>query len=810
MRETGIRYTLGRILHFRYVWWENDQPMVQVTRIPGVSSQPRTTLIGRERDLDTVRSLLKSVDTRVLTLTGIGGSGKTRLALRLAADLASDYPQRIWVVELAPCNDGELVPIVVATSLGLREISSTTPIATIAAFLASRPTVLVLDNCEHLIDACAELADVLLSSCPDLRIIATSREPLQIPGERQYRVPPLKLPDPDQLRPFDEISASPAVRLFVTRAQDASPDFQLTVNNASLVVGICARLGGIPLALELAAARVGVIGVEQILARLNDSFRFLSGGSRVVPTRHQTLRAALDWSDALLSERERTVFRRLAIFAGEFQLEAAEAVCAYGDMPSSAVVDALIGLANKSLVVPVSGDRTAWYHLLEPVRQYALGHLVAHCEMTETEALHAHFYITMAETAEREMLGLKQEAWLNILEREQGNLRAALEWAQKQQDASPGLRLATALVPFWQIHGHLAEGLRWLRQALSRETPVGQAALRMRALAGTGRLDFFSDHSLNSRYAEAERLMMESLKLARELGDENGVATALVDLGMIHRLQGDAELCIVDLEDALTRFRELGDEHGIALVLLNQGSTIGHFGDTTRAIRLTTESLERFRALGDSHSMAIAQVLLSRLALERRDFEQARHLSLEAMTIHARLGDRWFVTFDLMALAEVLMAQEHRQEAVRLLGAAQALSEGLSPLVGGISFEELIATIDTLRREDWFDQAWADGHAFDLNHVIQFASTTLTEPPKCRDAVRSGKPSPVALTPRERQVARLLARGDTDRQIAEELFLAVGTVGVHVHHILQKLELRSRAQVADWLASHEPHETDFN
>ncbi|HVB63461.1 MAG TPA: tetratricopeptide repeat protein, partial [Nitrolancea sp.] len=401
--------------------------------------------------------------------------------------------------------------------------------------------------------------------------------------------------------------------------------------------------------------------------------------------------------------------------------------------------------------------------------------------------------------------GPRQDVWLSNLEREQGNLRAALEWTERQDNASLGLRMATALVPFWETHGHLIEGLRWLREALT--TTHAPTLLRARALAGAGRLAFLYDHTLLSRYAEAEALLTESLVIARELDDNHAIAAALADLGMIHRLQCDFARSADCLEDALVRFRELHDDPGIALVLLNLGSTVEEMHDIVRAHDILSESLERYRALGDLRSIAIAQVLLGHVFLSLGQFQEAVRSIVEATTAHARLGDRWFVTFDLMALAEVLLRQERAHDATRLLGAAEAMREKLGSPVGGVTFKDLVARIATLRSETWFQAAWDEGYALNFADVMQAVRAALQESPPGRRATLSVDPQASVLTRRQRQVAVLLAQGYTDQQIADELFVSVGTVGVHVHAILQKLGLRSRTQVAAYLVAAEAHTT---
>lgn len=763
---------------------------------------PRTALIGRDGELAEILNHLQRPEVRLLTLTGVGGTGKTRLALQLAADLAPDYPHRTWVIELSSVTDIEMLPIVVATTIGLREDIFEDPLLALSKFLGPEPALLVLDDCEHLVRACAILVDALLCACPNLLIIATSREPLLIAGERQHRVPPLEVPDPQADSNFNAIASSPAVDLFASRAQDVVSSFQLTPDNAPLVARICARLGGIPLALELAAAQVHVLGLEQILSRLNDEFRDLNSGSRVAPTRHQTLRAALDWSDELLSPDERTIFHRLSVFAGEFHLEAAEAVCAGTDLPISNVFAALTGLVNKSLVLAKSGDSLAWYSMLEPVRHYALHHLEQAGDEAETRARYAQAYLTMAERAAVELCGPGQETWLFILDRERGNLRAVMEWANRQHDPSLSLRLAAALTPYWDIRGHFSGGLYWHRRALNSSPEHCDPSARMRALRGLGWFTLMCSND-ESRYDEAEAFCQESFELATSIDDQHGIAAALTELGMVRRLQGDLDRSADLLEQSLELFRSQNDARGIATALLHLGCTVNYLGDASRATHLISESLERYRAMRDARWTAIAQIFLSQVMLTSGDAENAGQLAFDAVTTHSRLDDWWFVTYDLMTLAKILMHKKRRREAVQLVGAANAKRHLMTSPVGGASIKALFPKIDELRGEDWFQAAWDEGHTFDVDATLDIARIALGTPELNLKTAKSSPKKSARLTRRELQVARLLSGGYTDRQIAEELFVSTGTVSNHVHHILRKTGLHSRVQIADWLVTRE-------
>jgi predicted ATPase/transcriptional regulator with XRE-family HTH domain len=510
---------------------------------PGQAPQPArtnlpvqpTSFIGRERELCEVRSLLSHAP--LLTLTGAGGAGKTRLALATARELIGEYPDGVLLLELAALADPAFVVQSVATVLGLREEAHRPLLATLVDHLKDRRQLLVLDNCEHLVEACAELASALLRSCPHLRILATSRESLAVPGETTYRVPSLAVPDLAHVPDLEAMPAYAAVQLFVQRAQSRRPDFTLNIQNTRAVAEICARLDGMPLAIELAAARVGSLPVEGIAQRLADRFRLLTGGPRTVVPRQQTLRAALDWSWDLLTAPEQRLLGRLAVFAGGWTLDAAETVCVGDGMAGWEILDVLDALVNKSLALLEETDadgEKGRYRLLETVRQYGWERLA---ESDETEAVrdrHLGWCLALAEAAAPQLRGgSKQGQWLARLERAHDNVRAALGWARERGTDEQSLRLAGALYRFRYMRGFFSEGRGWLEAALTGTGPAS-AMSRARALNGAGLLAW-----QQSEYGRATALLEEGLTLQRNLSDKHGIASSLNNLGLVAYMQGD-------------------------------------------------------------------------------------------------------------------------------------------------------------------------------------------------------------------------------------------------------------------------------
>jgi len=625
--------------------------------------------------------------------------------------------------------DASLVQQAVAKVLGVRESSDQPIDKTLAAALASRELLLILDNCEHLVDACARLVESLLIACPNLKILVTSREVLGIFGETIYQVPSLQFPNarewasaaPEQLPALMQCDA---VRLFVERAVAAVPGFRLTTQNAAAVAQICQRLDGIPLALELAAARVKALTVEQIAERLDDRFRLLTGGSRTALPRYQTLRALVDWSYDLLSEPERALYRRLSVFVGGWTLEAAEAVCACENIHPDGVLELQTRLLDKSLVLMEEQDGGPRYRFLETIRQYARGKLLESAEAANTRNVHRDWYLHFAEEADPNLRGADQAAWLRRLETEHDNLRAALEWSLGRdvspEDAEKGLRLSGALAQFWVMHSDLSEGRGWLDQALqrNRRAPGGSIKAQARALSGAGALAYFQgdlmraaelceqglelarqtgdkwnssitlyvlgEYQRDYRHdlPRAQSLVTESLALAREMGDRWFTALALRSLGLQARLQGDHELAKSFLEECLDLCREIRDNWLCSAVLDDLGAQSYLQGDYPRAARLYAEGLALRRDLKDKGGIAGSLNNLGDVARSQNDYARAQSFYDESLALFRELGQKESTAIVLRNLGYVALHQTDRQQAISRFAASLDLFKELQDTQG--------------------------------------------------------------------------------------------------------------------------------
>ena len=612
-----------------------------------------TSFIGRERELAELRPLLSA--SRLLTLTGPGGTGKTRLALRLAADELETFADGAWLIELAPLADPTLLTQTIAGALGLQEEQGRATADIVTDYLRAKTLLLILDNCEHLIESCARLADTTLHAAPGLKILATSREALGIAGETAYRVPSLPLPDPLDAQDLDRVAANDCVRLFVDRASAADPRFRLTEKKADAVSQICLRLDGIPLAIELAAARIKVFSPDQIAARLDDRFRLLTGGSRTALERHQTLLALIEWSHDLLSEDERLVLRRLSVFAGGWSLEAAQAVC--GDGAGDEVVETLARLAEKSLVtVDESAEiAEARYHLLETIRQYAREKLLASGESSPVRDRHLGYYEHFAEEAEPRLRGADQLAWLERMETEHDNVRAALAWSLERADIEQALRLAGAAAYFWELRGYWSEGHRWLDETLAlssrgqgsgvTEAPV---APRAKALYGVGRLLF----GARVEPPESRALVEESLLMWRELGDKWWMAVALEHIGFMLLWEGDPQTSRARLEEGVSLGRQVEDPWPLAMCLIRLSGALA-LSDVAAAHRVREEGVTIARSVGDKSVLSQGLTGLAFLYVQEGDLAAAGRIAAEALSEARAIGTVTQIFLSLMGLAAI-------------------------------------------------------------------------------------------------------------------------------------------------------------
>jgi non-specific serine/threonine protein kinase len=781
------------------------QPRAGVAKQPGAVAEPlppsnlpvlHKPLIGRADDLAGLSQLLTDTTTRLVTVTGVGGTGKTSLALRSAEDVRPHFADGVWLVELAPLAEPELVARTVAAVLGVPE-GRCAPLEALLAYLRQKQLLLVLDNCEHLIDACATLAVRVLGAAPAVRLLVTSREPLLIAGERQVRIAPLAAPELDDSAPLSarELAGYAAVQLFMQRAQAVAPGLRLDAATAPAVGLICNRLAGIPLALELAAARLRALTLADLVERLDDTFQLLAGGSRMTPTRQQTLRASLDWSYTLLPDAEQAVFRRLSVFTGGCQLEAAETVCTASDEagaePAASMLDLMTGLVDKSLVVLDAKEAAAWYRLLEPVRQYAQERLEAGGEDGAARRRHGDFYLELAERAARHLHGPAQVAWLARLDRERDNLRAALSWAQTEPNADMLTRLAIALAPFWEVRGPFGEGRRWLEEAL--HGGGANPELRLRVLLGAGRLALWQ-----ADLDTALDLFERAAALARQLDHRPLLAEALSWVGTTYRRQGALERAGEMLRHSFAQYEALDDQSGAAWALFNLAHVAMHRSDWPQARPLCEATLARYRAQGDVRQVGAAALALGFVLVRLGENERGVDLLGEGLAGLRKVGDRSYLLPNLLTVAAVAARLGQPRRAARLLGAAEALADllgaaGVAPVNRADEAQALEAMRGRLSAAQ-LDVARIEGRALAPDAAQLEAEATV-------QLLSHGQPpldsAPVTLTRREQEVVRLLTAGYSDRQIAEALGMAPGTATVHVHHVLRKLGLRSRWQVGE-------------
>jgi predicted ATPase/class 3 adenylate cyclase len=748
-----------RIYQVQHPALPRDFPLLRSldARANNLPEQP-TSFIGRAKEIEEVRAFLRN--TRLLTLSGAGGCGKSRLGLEVAAQVLDGYEDGAWQVELASISDPSLVAHTVASVLGVRGEAGAPIQRTLTDYLRPRQLLLLLDNCEHLLAACAGLADAILRGCPKVRILASSREGLNIPGEMTYRVPSLSVPDPRDLPDHHALEGYEAVRLFVERAGLSQPGFGVHGENASVVAQVCHRLDGIPLAIELAAARLRSLSIEEINARLDDRFRLLTGGSRTALPRQQTLRALIDWSYDLLSDPERVLLRRLSVFRGGWTVSAAEAVASGAPLAEEDVLDLLTHLVDRSLVSTSERAGTTRYRLLETVRQYAGDRLLESGEVSEVRGRHARHFVEVAEEDRERRFSAEQNAALARLEEEHDNLRAAIDWSTGDPDSGTiSLRLVGALAGFWNLGVCAAEGRERLAAALAQKHAAGRTAARATALHGAGLL---ADNQ--GDFGAARALYEESLSISRELGDTGRAAMTLNNLATVASHQGRQTESLVLYEEGLRLFREVGDQKRVAWLLVNLGRCLLEEGELNQARSYMEESLRLHRESGHTQGIAFSLNGMAHLERVERNFESARAASEEALRLFGEIGDKLGVAGCYEVLAEVAsdrgdaaqavrlhrstleifrdvgsrggMAGQLRalaslesnaRRAARLYGAAEALREATGAPLDTSEQERLDHRLELLREElgeAAFGAAWAEGNAMTSDEAVRCTLVT--------------------------------------------------------------------------------------
>ncbi len=690
-------------------------PLKSVDVLPNNLPRQLTSFIRRDREMAEIKQLLSA--TCLLTLTGAGGSGKTRLALQVGADLLELYADGVWFVDLAGLAEPVLVPQAVASALSVHEQPGRALTETLVDSLRPKSLLLLLDNCEHLLATCAHLNDALLRACPNLRILATSREALGIAGETLYLVPTLPVPNPERLPPLQNLVQYGAVQLFTERARAVLPTFRVTPQNAKPVVQICYQLDGIPLAIELAAVRVKMLAVEQIVLRLDDRFRLLRGGGRTALPRQQTLRATMDWSYDLLLKRERTLLGRVSVFAGGWTLEAVEAVCSGNGVESPDILDLLTQLVDKSLVVVEMKEGETRYRLLETVRQYGRDRLLELKESEGIQGRHLDYFLRLAEEVEPKLEGAEQAIWLDRLGAEHDNLREALAWSM-QGAPERGVRLAGALGRFWLIRGHFTEGRGWLKEALGRGTGES-GALRAKAFNWAGSMAV-----RQVDYTAARLFHGKSLAIYRELGDKRGIADSLGALGALSMNAADHASACAFFEESLTIYRQLGNKRGIVNTLNSLGHETWHQGDHASARRFLEEAVVLAREYGQRRLDVFALYSLGLVACDQHNYMEAHALYEEGLGRAKELGEVWIGTFLVEAFAALIAGEGQYVQAARLLGAAEAhrIAKGTPlPFAHRSDYDRPVATIRAGLKEEAFAAAWAEGRAMTLEQAIDYA-----------------------------------------------------------------------------------------
>jgi predicted ATPase/DNA-binding NarL/FixJ family response regulator len=769
------------------------QPELGMPKNPNNLPVQSTPLIGRETEVDALSSMLRRTDVRLLILTGPPGIGKTRLGIQVAANLLDDFPDGIYFVPLAPIGDPELVIPTIAQAVGVKEMAGQPLVQSLQSFLKDKNALLLLDNFEQVARA-APLLSELLADSPGVKMLITSRELLHLYGEHDYPVPPLSLPQPGKPPDLDALSRYEAVALFVQRAQAVSPGFELTDHNAHAIVEICLRLDGLPLAIELAAARILVLPPEELLARLKNRLILLTGGARNLPERQRTLRATLDWSYNLLDAAEQTLFRKLGVFVGGCTLEAIEEVC--GSELGMYTLDGVTSLVGKSLLQRqegVAGEPR--FMMLETIREYAREKLEESGEGNTIRHRHADFLVEFVERAAPELWGRRQGEWLDRIEQELGNLRAAMEWSLAYGSVETAAWIAAPLYRFWFIHGRMSEGLRWLEQMLDARHMLPTPA-RTKVLEAAGTLAGFQRD-----YERADELLSECLNLCRQSGDLTGVADALNHLGLAANTHGDEERAIALWEESLALRRQLGHRSGVAQSLMNLGDALSIKADYARAEAMLEESRALWEELGDEIGLALTLSGMASNASRRSEYAKAETLAKKALLLFHSLGSEVHTIGVLDLLADTWVEQGNAEGALRLQAAIEALSEVDKQLQSDATatrpgHERSVSAARAQIDDGTFAKLWSEGQAMSLEEAMAYAlepiADGIIETEKASASPESQEAYPNDLTEREVEVLRLIAAGRSNQEIAQELVLSTRTVERHISNIYQKIGATGR------------------
>ncbi len=761
-----------------------------------------SSFVGRRHELTSARTGLAT--HRLVTLLGPGGIGKTRLAMRAAAEQERSLADGVWVAELAPVQVPELVPESVVGALGIRSAQAGSPTERLVAHVRDRELLLVLDNCEHVQEAAAALTAELLSSCPDVRVLVTSRHALGLPGELVLTVPPLPLPKPGAAGAPEALTHNDAVRLFVDRATASWSSFQVTEVNRDALAELVRRLDGMPLAIELAAVRVRSLTVEQILDRLSDRFALLTRGSRAALPRQQTLAALLDWSHDLLEPRERLAWERASVFRGGFDLAALEAVACDVDLPATTLPDVVDGLVAKSVLLreQVEIGGAARFHMLESLREYGDARLAETGGAGPYAERHRRWYAGLAVTAAGELFGPAQVDWFARLRADHDNLSAALErLAHDPAEAVEGLSMATALQHHWVMTGRFGEGRAWVERLLAQlpapadDDPVERTVARAAGLEVAGRLAV-----LQGQIDVGRPLLEEALAAATAAGNATWRAHALHGLALASVFWGEPAAALPLLEEALALHRQGTDPFGVPLALVQLATVHATLGGPDRAMACAEECIALSEASSERWCAAMARWVQALVQWQLGHAARARTYARDVLRLKAPFGDRMGMAMSVEVVAWAESEAGRAPEAARLLGAVQAALDSIGASLFGHLLEDHDGCLARTREglgDAAFRRAFEEGATMRFDDAVALASGRRT--PVTAPAGTDGEE--VRLTRRESEIAELVAEGLTNREIAERLVMAPRTAESHVAHILGKLSFTSRAQLAAWMAA---------